>query len=60
MITVSAPSVTSPGSGAVTLPDAGSGAAPSVAVVKARMDLQVILYDENRHFEFVIGAAALY
>ena len=30
------------------------------AAVKARMDRQVILYDENRHFEFVMGAAALY
>jgi len=30
------------------------------AAVKARMDRQVILYDETRHFEFVIGAAALY
>lgn len=30
------------------------------AGVKARMDRQVILFDENRHFEFVMGAAALY
>lgn len=30
------------------------------AAVKARMDRQVILYDENRHFEFVMSAAALY
>lgn len=30
------------------------------AAVKARMDRQVILYDESRCFEFVMGAAALY
>jgi transcriptional regulator with XRE-family HTH domain len=30
------------------------------AAVKARMDRQVIVYDEGRHFEFVMGAAALY
>jgi transcriptional regulator with XRE-family HTH domain len=30
------------------------------AAVKARMDRQVILYEEDRYFEFVIGAAALY
>jgi transcriptional regulator with XRE-family HTH domain len=30
------------------------------AAVKARMDRQVILYEESRRFEFVMGAAALY
>lgn len=30
------------------------------AAVKARMDRQVILHDEGRHFEFVMNAAALY
>jgi hypothetical protein len=36
------------------------GSQEVAAAVKARMDRQVILYDESRHFEFVMGAASLY